>query len=87
MDDELYEGCKTAMYVVTPEGKRLRGADGALFAMKLTGSWFAAFMLLPPFIWLARAAYWLVARNRGFLSKTFFGGVACGMDNRYPEVD
>ncbi len=87
MDDDLYEGCKTALYVVTAEGRRLRGADAIFFALRATGSkWVVPFMFAP-LAWLAKAVYALVARNRGLISKAFFGGVACGLENRYPEVD
>lgn len=87
MDDALYEGCKTALYVVTKDGTRLRGADAMLFALRATGwNWVVPFQY-PPLVWPARLVYALVARNRGFISKAFFGGVACGLENRYPEVD
>lgn len=87
MDDQLYEGCKTAVYVLTTDGRRLRGADGVFFALRQTGSWWVVPFMVPPLVWLARVFYGLVARNRGWISKTFFGGAACGLDNRYPEVD
>ena len=88
MTDDLYERCKTEMYVVTKEGKELGGANGVLFALQtVSWGWFAAVWRVPPFLWLASGVYRLVARNRGWISQKFFGGVACGLDNRYPEVD
>lgn len=88
MHPALYEACKTALYVVTEDGKELRGADGVLFAMQKTGfapGW--ALLRLPPFVWIARLVYGYIAKNRSRVSSIFFKNAACGLDNRYPEVD
>lgn len=88
MDDAIYERCRSEMAVVTREGRVLFGADGILFVLEILGwGWLGRILRVPPLVWPIRAGYWLVARNRGLISKWFFGGVACGLDNRYPEVD
>ena len=88
MTPEVYARCDKEMYVITSDGQALPGVKGFLFAMKETGagSW-VTLLSYPPFIWIMQAGYWLVARNRGLISRLFFGGKACGIDNRYPEVD
>ncbi len=85
---EILADCPRALYVLGPEGKYWRGADGFLIIMSLVG-WgaFARLLMLPPFIWPIRLGYSLVARNRSWISKTFYGGRSCGLDNRYPEID
>jgi len=88
MTPEIFDGASRALYAVTRDGRILRGADAVFFAWRETGGGFLAAVLgNPPLIWLMRAGYWLVARNRGLISRWFFGGVACGLDNRYPEVE
>lgn len=88
MHEALREQCKTAMYVVTKEGKELRGADAVMFVLQETGlSWWWKFWRTPPMIWFAQACYSVIARNRGLISKWFFGGAECGLENRYPEID
>lgn len=88
MTPEIYAGASSALYAISAEGEVFRGADGVLFTWEKTGGgWFARLLRYPPFIWIIRAGYWLVARNRGLISKLFFGGRACGLDNRYPEIE
>ena len=88
MNPAMFERCKTEMAVVTEDGRELYGAYGILFILeKLGWGWFARFLATPPFVWPIILGYRIVARNRGFLSKTFFKGKSCGLDNRYPDVD
>lgn len=88
MTPEMFERCKTEMAVVTADGRELYGAYGILFILeKLGWGWFARLLATPPFVWPIILGYRIVARNRGFLSKTFFKGKSCGLDNRYPDVD
>ena len=84
----LEERCLRELVVVAPDGRELGGARAVFFALRGTSlGWLAAWWSLPPFVWLASGAYALVARNRGFLSKTLFRAQVCGLDHRYPEVD
>ncbi len=88
MTDEIFELAKRQVIVISNDGRQFNGADGILFIMERLGwGWFAKFLRVSPLIWPIRCGYWMVARNRGLISKWFFGGVACGLDNRYPEVD
>lgn len=86
MHPDLYERCKSALYVVTESGMELRGAKAVLFLYELTGwGFFAKLLGTPPFLWIIQLGYWLVARNRGLISKWFFKGKSCGLDYRRPE--
>lgn len=88
MNPALFERCKTEMAVVTEEGRELGGAKAVLFILSKIGwGWFARFLSYPPMIWPITLGYILVARNRGFFSKLFFRNKACGLENRYPDVD
>lgn len=86
MHPELYEGCKSALYVITEDSRELRGAKGVLFLYAKTG-WSLPYKILsvPPLLWLVQFGYWLVARNRGLISRIFFKNKACGLDYRRPE--
>lgn len=87
MTPEIFEGATSAVYVVSKEGQTYRGADAAFFILARTGwGWFARFLALPPFIWFARMAYSVVAKNRGWISQRFFGGEACRLDQRPPRT-
>lgn len=88
MTDEYFEMAKTRVLVFGRDGRMYPGADGVLFILEnLKWGWLARVLRMPPFVWPLRLGYALVARNRGWISQKFFGGVACGMDNRYPEVE
>jgi predicted DCC family thiol-disulfide oxidoreductase YuxK len=87
MTDERLKRCSRELLLVTPEGQAVWGSRAVITALALTGSSAWRLLLWPPIVWLMMAGYWLVARNRGLLSKLFFGGRECGLDNRYPEVD
>lgn len=88
MTDAIFEQCKSAVVVMTSDGKQFNGADGILFVLEHLG-WgvFARILRLPPLVWVMRLGYLVIARNRGRLSRWFFGGQVCGLDHRYPEVD
>lgn len=73
MTPELYEACKRAVHVFTPDGRILRAGRASLFVLGRIGWPRAAFLAsLPPFIWLVELGYRLVARNRSFFSKILF---------------
>lgn len=84
---ELAARAQSGLLLIEP-GKPIKfGADAALQSLAWTqGFWavFAKCFLLPPFIFLARGAYAVIARNRGRISKRFFGGQACGINYRKP---
>ena len=88
MTDDAYKRAAREILVFTTDGRCLGGANAFLFFKQKTG-WgaIAAVLRIPPFIWLLQGGYWLIARNRGLISKLFYGGRECGIDNRYPEVE
>lgn len=80
MTPELKKGCETAVYVVEPDGISHRGFDGVMHVLSETGwGWFAKMLLLPPFVWIGRAGYFIIARNRRTISKIFFKNLVCGL--------
>ncbi len=59
--------CENEMHLVTETGIVLKGADAVLEIWRKSEHWssfFASIFKLPPFIWLARPIYRLIARNR-----------------------
>ncbi len=84
----LEKRCLRELVVVAPDGRELGGARAVFFALHGTSlGWLAAWWSLPPFVWLASLAYRSIAGNRGWISKRFFKADACGLENRFPEVD
>lgn len=67
-----YPGLKAAdlekeIHIITDKGKILKGADAMMEIWIKTGHWtnFAAYVYrLPPFIWVARPLYKLIAKIR-----------------------
>lgn len=61
------EACAKEIHIITEKGKVLKGADAVLEIWRRSGHWsafLACIFRLPPFIWLARPVYRLVARYR-----------------------
>lgn len=87
MTDDIYRACQDNLHVVTADGRVFAGADAVFFVLRTTGSKWVIPFSAPPLVWPMRWGYWLIARNRGLISKWFFGGQACGIENRYPEID
>lgn len=61
------QACEKEIHLVTENGRVLKGADAVLEIWRKTDHWlaFLAYIFrLPPFIWLARLVYKLVARFR-----------------------
>jgi predicted DCC family thiol-disulfide oxidoreductase YuxK len=59
--------CEKQIHIINEEGKLMRGADAMFEIWRKTGHWssfLAAILRFPPFIWLARPAYTLIARYR-----------------------
>lgn len=73
MTPELAAACERAVHLITPEGRMLRAGRAALYILERVG-WrpFARLLSLPPFVWAVEAVYWLVARNRGLVSRFLF---------------
>ncbi|MFM6977043.1 MAG: thiol-disulfide oxidoreductase DCC family protein [Sphingobacteriaceae bacterium] len=61
------EDCEKEIHIINQHGKVLRGADAVMEIWRKTGHW-SAFLAnifrLPPFIWVARTIYGLIARFR-----------------------
>lgn len=61
------EACEKEIHIISESGKVLRGADAVLEIWRKTGHWsafLAGFFRIPPFIWLVRMVYRLIARFR-----------------------
>ena len=59
--------CEKQIHLISEGGKIMRGADATLEIWRKTGHWssfMASIIRFPPFIWLARPLYKLVARYR-----------------------
>lgn len=73
MTAELRDACALAMHVVTSGGKVLKGGRGGLFILQHTGGGIVARLLMvPPFVWMADFAYWIVSSNRPFFARFMF---------------
>ena len=72
--DELAQRCRQALHVITPAGETLAAGRASLCVLGLLGyPRLARLAGLPPFIWAVEAGYWLVARNRRWLSRVLYG--------------
>ncbi len=72
MTPELYEQCKYAMHVITPEGRVLRGGRSGLYILDILGYRKTAMVLgWWPLSWGVDLGYRLVARNRYVLARWF----------------
>jgi predicted DCC family thiol-disulfide oxidoreductase YuxK len=70
MTPELAAACRTAVHVITADGRVLRAGRASLFVLGETGHTALARLLgWPPFIWLVELGYLIVARNRSFFSR------------------
>ncbi len=70
MTPELYEQCKSAVHVIAPEGRVLRGGRGCLYVLHMLGYHHVATVLgWWPLRWGVDLGYWLVARNRYVLAR------------------
>lgn len=88
MTDEIAARAQNEMIVITSQGQVIGGARAVLFVLGQTGwGWFARFLAAPPLVWPIDLGYRIIARNRSHISRIFFKGQVCGLDNRYPEVD
>ena len=73
MTADLRDACSQAMHVVTASGKVHRGGRGGLFILQHTGWGVAArLLMLPPLVWGADLAYWIVSNNRRFFGRFMF---------------
>lgn len=80
MTPEIMERCQYEMALVTPTGEVLFGAKGMLRTLEVL-KWgiFARILAIPPLVWPIQLGYWLIARNRLWISKRFFG-TTCRVD-------
>ena len=59
--------CEKEIHVIDPQGHISRGADAMLNILKASGHWsrfLVPVLQVPPFIWLGRLVYKLIARYR-----------------------
>jgi hypothetical protein len=81
MTPELAADCARALYVIRPDGTRLRAGRAILHMVGVIGHpTIARVLAWPPFVWMVEIAYWIVARNRHVFSRFLFttgsGGTA-----------
>jgi hypothetical protein len=70
---ELREACRSAVHVMTQNGKILRAGHATLFLMEQVGYvWTARFLSVIPIIWAVEMGYWIMARHRKFFARFFF---------------
>ncbi len=73
MTPELAEACRHAVQFVFIDGRIKSGADALLEVLARTSwGWFARLLGIPPFVWVLRLGYPLVANNRQFFSRVIF---------------
>lgn len=84
MTPELYEACRRALHVRTPDGRLLRAGRAVLFILRELG-WPVRPLEWPPLVWIVELAYAVAARHRALLS-IFLRGVrdGCGVRWRRP---
>lgn len=78
----LKERAASEVVVVDEQGHERGGADAVFFILRKTGAFWVWPFMLPPLIWFMRAGYRVVARNRGYISRKFFGGEVCSIADR-----
>ncbi|MFQ5915781.1 MAG: thiol-disulfide oxidoreductase DCC family protein [Nitrospinota bacterium] len=73
MTEELRARCQRAVVLLLPDDKSLSAGRAVLAVLSLLG-WrkTVAALSLPPFVWAVEAGYWIVARNRGRVSRALF---------------
>lgn len=73
MTPDLERACAEAMHVVCHDGRMLRAGRAALYVFAGLG-WrhTAAFLSLPPMVWIVELAYRLVASNRALFNRLLF---------------
>ena len=70
MSKDLTRRASRAVQVLGPDGLHLEAGRACLYVLETIGWGVAARALaLPPFIWIVEGVYWVVARNRPFLSR------------------
>ena len=73
MTEDLREACKTAIHVMTTDGRLLRGGAAAAFLLGQLGYRRLSWLLTrPPGSWLMRLGYLILSRNRRFFARFMF---------------
>jgi predicted DCC family thiol-disulfide oxidoreductase YuxK len=73
--DAMKQACEKAVHVVTAKGEILKAEQASLFILERCGWGFIArFLRYPPFSWVARGIYYLIAHNRDFFLRLLFRG-------------
>lgn len=83
MTDELNARLGREIVVWTKDKQYLGGADAVLFLLEKTGlGWIARLLALPPFIWVGRVVYRLIAKNRLRISRWLRLPATCPIESR-----
>ncbi|MBL8060400.1 MAG: DUF393 domain-containing protein [Chthonomonas sp.] len=78
---ELKDRSKREIIVRLASGRELGGANAVLFILSQSGwGWFARMLMLPPFIWVLGAGYWIIARNRQRISRLLRLPATCSIE-------
>lgn len=86
--DQMKERAGREVVLLFPDGRTLGGADAVFHILAKTGwGFFATLLGLPPFIYLMRIGYRVVANRRGKISQRWFGGEACAIPQAQPSDD
>ena len=90
MTPELAAACEKALYVLTTDGRTLRGVEALLLVYETLG-WRGTWLgRIPPLSWFLAVVYAIVARNRRWSSKVLYTGdqgvdATCQADFPEPE--
>ncbi len=74
MTPELQLACRTAVHVLTADGRTLRAGRASLFVLEAVGypRWLVRPFTWPPLVWAVEMGYKIVAANRPFFSRFLF---------------
>lgn len=74
MTPQLYEACKRAVHIITPEGRVIKAGRAGMFILEEIGypKWLVRPLTWPPLVWFTELGYRLIADNRGVFSKFMF---------------
>lgn len=80
MTPEIQKRSNREILLITRDSRVLGGAKAVFTILSRLGwGWFAKLLASPPLVWPMELGYRIVARNRGWISRRFFGGNACAL--------
>ena len=80
MTPEIAERSNREIIFLTRDGRVVGGAKAVFTILSRLGwGWLGTLLAVPPLVWPMEFGYRIVARNRGWISRRFFGGNACAL--------